>query len=198
MPFAEDELTESEIELPAGPLRLRRPLEWADLPDDGGVEWAPIAPYWAVLWRSGLVLARTVEGMGVRGKRVIELGCGLGLPSLAAARAGAEMLATDEDSDALELVDLNARAAGLAVRTRRFDFKAEPAPARFDLAIASDILYEEASVQPLLELLPSLADEIVICSPIRRPFADFMADAERQWTTRRERDGLIEKLRVTF
>ena len=184
--------------MPAGPLRLRQPAEWADLPDDGGVEWAPIAPYWAVLWRSGVVLARIVEGMDLRGKRVIELGCGLGLPSLAAARAGAEVLATDEDPEAIELIELNARAAGLPLRARSFDFTSELPPARFDLAIASDILYEETSVRPLLELLPSLADELVICSPDRKPFARFAAEAERLWTTRRGRDGLIENLRATF
>ena len=198
MPFAEEELVETEIELPAGPLRLRRPAEWADLPDDGGVEWAPIAPYWAVLWRSGVVLARAVEGMDLGGKRVIELGCGLGLPSLAAARAGADVLATDEDAEALELLELNARAAGLEVGRSRFDFTCEPPPARFDLAIASDVLYEEASVQPLLELLPSLADEAVICSPERKPFARFAAEAELLWPARRGREGVIEKLRLAF
>ena len=198
MPFAEDELLETEIELPAGPLRLRRPAEWADLPDDGGVEWAPIAPYWAVLWRSGMVLARAVEGMDLSGKRVIELGCGLGLPSLAAARAGAEVIATDADAEALGLVALNAGAAGLAVATRRFDFKSEPPPARFDLAIAADVLYEETSVRPLLDLLPGLADEAVICSPDRKPFARFAAEAELLWPVRRRREGLIEKLRATF
>jgi predicted nicotinamide N-methyase len=34
--------------------------EAAELPDDGPVEWAPVAPYWSVLWRSGVALARAV------------------------------------------------------------------------------------------------------------------------------------------
>ena len=42
-------------------------------------------PYWAELWRSGVALAEVVSALDVRDKRVLELGAGLGLPSLAAA-----------------------------------------------------------------------------------------------------------------
>ena len=52
------ELVSQSIELPSGELRLLQPRESAELPDAGGVEWAPIAPYWSVLWRSGVALAR--------------------------------------------------------------------------------------------------------------------------------------------
>ena len=75
----------------------------------GPVEWAPLAPYWSVLWRSGVALARELEGAPLGGLRVVELGCGLAVPSIAAARAGAEVLATDSDAEALELVAQNAQ-----------------------------------------------------------------------------------------
>ena len=47
------------IGLPSGELRVLQPQEAAELPDAGAVEWAPIAPYWAVLWRSGVALAQS-------------------------------------------------------------------------------------------------------------------------------------------
>ncbi len=53
---------------------MQQPAQWADLPDDGGFEWAPIAPYWAVLWRSGLALARHLAREDLTGMRVIEFG----------------------------------------------------------------------------------------------------------------------------
>ena len=56
------ELVSQSIELPSGVLRLLQPQEAAELPDAGEVKWAPLAPYWAVLWRSGLALARELEG----------------------------------------------------------------------------------------------------------------------------------------
>src|SRR3954467_3868236 len=122
MSDAAEDLIDQDIELPGGPLTLLQPREVAELPDEGEVQWAPLAPYWAVLWRSGVALARKLDGSDLRGRRVVELGCGLGVPSLAAARAGAEVLATDIDTDALSLVERNAQANGLAVETAVVDW----------------------------------------------------------------------------
>jgi predicted nicotinamide N-methyase len=186
------EYIDTTVELPRGPLVLRQPAEWADLRDDGGVEWAPVAPYWAVLWRGASVLARQVESLEVHGLRVLELGCGLGLPSLAAARAGAEVTATDADPEALELVAINAAANGLEVAAGVFDFRSDPAPGEFDLVIASDVLYEEGSVGPLMERLPGLAPQALIASPDRRPFERFLVEARLRWDASVTRDGVID------
>src|SRR5215216_1033174 len=147
------DLVRQSIDLPRGPLRLLQPREAAELPDSGGVEWAPIAPYWAVLWRSGVALARELDGERLGGVRVVELGCGLGAPSLAAARAGASVLATDGSDDALTLLARSARANGVRVETARTDWASpgellERAP--FDLVLAADVLYERAAVAQLL------------------------------------------------
>jgi predicted nicotinamide N-methyase len=192
------ELVDATVELPRGPLVLRQPAEWADLRDDGGVEWAPVAPYWAVLWRGATALARWVESNDVRGLRVLELGCGLGLPSLAAARGGAEVTATDADPDALEIVEINAAANGLALATGAFDFRADPAPGEFDLVLASDVLYEENSVGSLIERLPELAPTAVIASPDRRPFERFLAEARLRCDAVAERDDVIRIAALSF
>ena len=115
-------LVTQSVELPSGELRLLQPEESAELPDDGAVEWAPLAPYWSVLWRSGVALARELEGAPLDGLRVVELGCGIAVPSIAAARAGADVLATDSDPEALELVAQNAQANGVQVETAVVDW----------------------------------------------------------------------------
>src|SRR5215218_9367937 len=117
-----NELVSQSIELPSGELRVLQPRESAELPDAGAVEWAPIAPYWSVLWRSGVALARELDGAALRGLRVVELGCGLAVPSIAAARAGATLLATDTSADALALVARNARANDVRIETARVDW----------------------------------------------------------------------------
>jgi predicted nicotinamide N-methyase len=153
-----EELVSQSVELPDGALRVLQPREAAELPDAGAVEWAPVAPYWAVLWRSGVALARELGGAGLGGRRVVELGCGLAVPSLAAARAGATVLATDACPDALELVGRNADVNEVRVDTALVDWR-EPdelvARAPFDLVLAADVLYDRASVAPLLSLLPA-------------------------------------------
>ena len=58
-------------------------------------------PYWAELWPSGLALADYVATLDLAGRRVLELGCGLALPSFAAALGGADVLATDWAPEAL-------------------------------------------------------------------------------------------------
>jgi predicted nicotinamide N-methyase len=179
-----EDLVSQSIRLPSGELRLLQPQEAAELPDAGPVEWAPVAPYWAVLWRSGVALARELDGGELRGRRVVELGCGLAVPSLAAARAGAIVLATDARAEALALVDRNASANDIRVDTAVVDW-GEPdelvGRAPFDLVIAADVLYQRESVAALLSLLPRLAPEAWLADP-GRPGADaFVEEAGRRW-----------------
>ncbi len=179
-----EELVTRSIELPSGELRLLQPAESAELPDAGAVEWAPLAPYWSVLWRSGVALARELDGEPLRGLRVVELGCGLALPSIAAARAGAAVLATDGCAEALELVGRNAEANGVEIETAAVDWT-EPGAllerAPFDLVLAADVLYERASVAVLLALLPRLAPRAWLADPGRPAAGAFMEQATRRW-----------------
>jgi predicted nicotinamide N-methyase len=128
--------------------------------------------------------------------RVVELGCGLGVPSLVAARQGAAVLATDVSMEALELVERNARENGLDLSTARVDWEsAEELTARgpFDLALAADVLYERGSVAPLLELLSRLAADVWLADPGRPAAEPFLEQAHRRWsvtTTVRDHIGI--------
>ena len=162
------------IELPSGELRILQPADAAEIPDDHQVEWAPLAPYWSVLWRSGVALARQLDTEDLAGKRVVELGCGLAIPSIAAARGGAEVIATDGDIDALAVVRRNAEENSVEVETAAVDWAdpnelVERGP--FDFALASDVLYERPGVGMLLNLLPRLAPVAWVADP-GRPAAE--------------------------
>jgi predicted nicotinamide N-methyase len=189
-----DTVTQS-IELPGGALRMEQPEEAAELPDAGGVEWAPLVPYWAVLWRSGVALARELDGMDLAGRRVVELGCGLAVPSIAAARAGADVLATDAEDEALELAERNARGNGVRIDTLTADWSDQDellARGPFDLVLAADVLYERQSVAPLLSLLPRLASDAWLADPCL-PAADaFLEEAERRgWLAETRTRGVV-------
>jgi predicted nicotinamide N-methyase len=177
-----------------GELELLQPEESAELPDDGAVEWAPVAPYWSVLWRSGVELARQVTATPPAGLRVVELGCGLAAPSIAAARGGARVLATDEDGEALELVARNARLNGVEVETAVADW-ADPgdlvARGPFDLVLAADVLYERAAVAQLLALLPRLAPEAWLADPGRPAAEPFLEQACARWCVESRPRGVV-------
>jgi predicted nicotinamide N-methyase len=179
-----DDLVSQSIELPSGELRLLQPQEAADIPDAGPVEWAPVSPYWSILWRSGVALARELDGVALRGLRVVELGCGLAVPSIAAARAGASVLATDANGEALELVARNAHANDVQIETAMVDW-AEPDElvrrAPFDLVLGADLFYERTSVAVLLSLLPRLAPEAWLADPGRPVAVAFAEQAGRRW-----------------
>jgi predicted nicotinamide N-methyase len=194
-----DELVGRSIDLPSGALRLLQPRVAAELPDVAGVEWAPVAPYWSVLWRSGVALARELDGVPLRGLRVVELGCGLAVPSIAAARAGAAVLATDACAEALELVARNAQANDVRIETATVDW-AEPdelvGRAPFDLVLATDVLYERASVTPLLSLLPRLAPEAWLADPGRPAAGAFIEHAGRRWPLETRVRGVVRVYRL--
>jgi predicted nicotinamide N-methyase len=107
------------------------------------------------------------------GMRIVELGAGLGLPSLAAALRGAEVLATDWADDAVALLRANAERNHIPLRVEcvRWDEPVElVARAPYDLVLGADLLYESRNAAQLLDLLPQLGQEIVFADP-GRPFA---------------------------
>jgi predicted nicotinamide N-methyase len=165
------------------------------------VEWAPIAPYWSVLWRSGVALARELDGEALRGLHVVELGCGLAVPSIAAGRAGAAVLATDACAEALALAVRNGRANGVRIETAMIDW-ARPdelvGRAPFDLVLAADVLYERASVARLLSLLPRLAPEAWLADPGRPAAGAFLEEAKRRWSVETRVRGVVRIHRLRF
>ena len=91
---------------------------------------------------------------GWAGFRALELGCGVALPSLALARRGADVLATDWYVDALRFARANAARNGLPpLRTEVLDWRHPPAGRAYDLVMAADVLYEPRNVEILAALL---------------------------------------------
>jgi predicted nicotinamide N-methyase len=131
-------------------------------------------PYWAELWPAATALAAALPA--VAGLRVVELGCGLGLPSLVAAARGAEVTATDWAAEAVELLRENAARNGLRLHAEVRDWR-EPWPERFDLVLAADVLYERRNVAPVLERLQELAP-VAYVGLAGRPYeAEFLRNA---------------------
>jgi predicted nicotinamide N-methyase len=189
-----ENLTLQTVPLPSGDLRILQPDDSAELPDDAAIEWAPVVPYWSVLWRSGLAMAREIDSADLDGLRVVELGCGLAATSITAALGGADVLATDIDPEGLALAERNARENGVRIETAVIDWAAPEALVEagpFDLVLASDVLYERASVALLLSLLPRLAPKAWIADPGRPPSGAFLEEARRRWTVETEPRGIV-------
>jgi predicted nicotinamide N-methyase len=93
------------------------------------------------------VLSRRISTVAGGGRRLLELGCGVGLVSLSAALAGFDVLATDYFAEACDMTAANAERNGIAgLRTRVVDWRSFPEElADFDFVVASDVLYERGN-----------------------------------------------------
>jgi predicted nicotinamide N-methyase len=162
-------------------LTLLRPPDAAALIDEDVFAVEEFLPYWAELWPAGIALADALPPE-LRGRRVLELGCGLGLPSLVAAARGARALATDWAREALELLEANAARNGVVVETARIRWdEPERLPGSWDLVLAADVLYEHRNVPQLLALLERLGAPVLLAEPGRPPSQAFFREAERRW-----------------
>jgi predicted nicotinamide N-methyase len=133
-----------DVPLPAGVVTIERPRSADELISEADFERDERLPYWADVWPSSTALAGVVDALEGTGRRALELGCGVGLVTTVALRAGFDVLATDYYEDALLFARRNARSAtGREPATRLADWRAMPAGlGRFDLVLASDVLYE--------------------------------------------------------
>jgi predicted nicotinamide N-methyase len=182
-----------------GEVVLIAPRDWEQLRHEEGGAGRPV-PYWARPWPSGLALARWLGEEPLAGApRVLELGCGLGAPSVVAARAGAAVLATDGVEDAVAFaahnLALNEAVAEVAVVDWAADGEALVARGPFDVVLAADVLYTRANVEVALRLWPRLLAEggiLRLADPRRAGTRDFLAAARGTFAivTEREEDGV--------
>ena len=181
-----DDLVEHVVALPGREVALLAPRDGEALLSEEAFEQEEFLPYWAELWPSAMALARAIARRPLTGRRVIELGCGLGLPAIAAALAGGRVLATDWSPDSVAITARNAERNGadLATAVYRWDAPPEALGPPWPLVLASDVLYEGRNVPALLDLLPRLtaaAGEVWLADPGRTPAARFLEAAAATW-----------------
>lgn len=169
------ELTETLVEVGDRTYRMTHPAAADALIDEEEFAQDERLPYWADLWPSSVALARHLsEGEHLGGRRTIELGCGVGLPSIVALAQEADVVATDHYEAALDFARYNALVnLGREVRTQNLDWHAPrtAGPGYFDLVLVADVLYERRNVAALTALIPTLlvpGGEILLADPGRK------------------------------
>lgn len=151
------------FDTPQGPMRLEiECLENLDRTIDSLFDWLQsekrealleeLCPYFGVVWPSARALATLLaRSTALSGLRVLEIGCGLAIPSLVASRLGAEVVATDFHPEVPRFLDRNIELNQIrALKYINLDWrqaKLDEAE-KFDWVVGSDILYERQ--QPAL------------------------------------------------
>jgi predicted nicotinamide N-methyase len=144
--------------------------------DDGEAERCGISsaswPLFGVVWPSGELLASLMVDHDIQGKRILEVGCGLGLASMVLSHRLADITATDIHPRAegflAENIKLNKSGHIPFVRVGWVDEDCELG--KYNLIIGSDLLYEPDQAHELaqfIELHATLQCDVLIVDPGR-------------------------------
>ena len=111
-------------------------------------------PFWVRLWEAAIVLADLLVAQPLpEGKKLLELGAGLGAPGLAAALVGYEVTLSDYEQHIMGFQKVSAAANGLdTVQFALIDWLKPPKLAKFDTIIAAEILFRDEFFAPLLKV----------------------------------------------
>jgi ETFB lysine methyltransferase len=179
------DIVRTDILIAGREVRIHHPRNADALIDEQAFEDDERLPYWADVWPSARVLAERVATMPVDDRRFLELGCGAGLVSVAAAIAGFDVMATDYYDEALRFTALNVLVnTGALIDTRIGDWRRFPHDiGRFELVVASDVLYEQphaALIAGVLDRTLTARGSAIIADPGRIAAPQFVDECKER------------------
>lgn len=146
-----------------------------------------LCPYFGVVWPSARALA--LEVLRASPCRVLEVGCGLALPSLVATRLGFEATASDFHPQVERFLSLNREPNGASgLRYEEWDWQNQPEPdgrigPKHDWVIGSDLLYDRELPVPLARAMAGAVapgGRITLTDPARPYLQSFCDEMTRR------------------
>jgi len=156
-------------------------------------------PYWAEIWPSALGLSEFLveNAIELKGKQILELGCGLGLAGITATYCGGEVLFTDYEPLALEFTQINfQRNFNRRATVQYMDWRKPLTDKSFDIILAADVLYEKRWLEPILNVTSGCLKDrgiLLLAEPNRMISRDFFKmSADMNWN----HHSLLKKVSV--
>lgn len=158
-------------------------VSWSD--EDRFLRERDATPYGVMLWPASIALAHelSTRGAALRGRTVLELGAGTGLPGIVAAGFGARVVQTDRQPLALEVCRRNAARNGVRdIALRSADWTAWDDGAHYDLVIGADVLYAAGlhdALRRIFETNLAPGGVLLLADPFRGASLPLLQEMER-------------------
>jgi predicted nicotinamide N-methyase len=149
-------------------------------------------PFWAKLWPSAKALFDVLEAHPhlIQNKHVLEIGAGIGLPSLMLAPITKSIQISDYDKEAVALLQKNIEHLQLQnAEALQLDWNHIPENLNPEVIILSDVNYNPTQFDPLISLIDKFMNQgctIIISTPQRIMASPFVLKLEAYITDRYE------------
>jgi predicted nicotinamide N-methyase len=160
-------------------------------------------PYWSRVWPAAKALAQFIilNPAYTEAKRVVELGAGLGLPSLIAARNAMRVLCTDYVPEAVAIAEQSAAHLHLQnFRAEVMDWRHLPQDLEADVLLLSDINYDPVAFSALQAVVAAFLQKettVLLSTPQRLMAKEFIAPLLVD-CTHQEEIGIRDKAKVVM
>ena len=163
-------------------------------------------PFWAKLWPSSIALLDVLEAHPhlIQNKHVLEIGAGIGLPSLMLAPITKSIQISDYDKEAVVLLQKNIEHLQLQnAEALQLDWNHIPENLNPEVIILSDVNYNPTQFDPLISLIDKFMNQgcaIIISTPQRIMTSPFVLKLEAYITDRYEalvdENGLNQEISI--
>jgi predicted nicotinamide N-methyase len=145
-----------------------------------GLDPATPFPYWAQVWPSSIALLDVLKNNPhlIQNKHVLEIGAGIGLPSLMMADITKSIQISDYDKQAVKLLQKNIEYLQIQnAEALQLDWNNVPEHIQPDVVILSDVNYDPTQFDPLISLIKKfilLGSTIIVSTPQRIMASSFV------------------------
>ena len=149
-------------------------------------------PFWAKLWPSSIALLDVLEAHPylIQNKQVLEIGAGIGLPSLMLAPITKSIQISDYEKEAVELLQKNIKHLQLQNAVAlQLDWNNMPENMNAEVLILSDVNYDPTQFETLTKLIDKFIHQgctIILSTPQRIMASPFIQKLEASIKARYE------------
>ena len=141
-------------------------------------------PFWAKLWPSSIALLDVLKAHPhlIQNKHILEIGAGIGLPSLMMAGIAKSIQISDYDKEAVDLLQKNIEHLQIQnAEALQLDWNAIPENIQPDVVLLSDVNYDPAQFDVLIRLIDKFLNQgssIILSTPQRIMASPFVLKLE--------------------